>query len=98
MVHSYCSRQLKAESESLSMEKFTNLEDHKEKMLDVAANCFSSANTIFMSCHGIDEIQDERWLYQYMLAKIAEKRNEDPPVFLDHYSKVHICLLILLIY
>lgn len=87
MIHSFCSRLLKAESESLKMERFRVLETRKDEMLAIAANCFSSANRIFMTYDGIDEIQDDRWLCQYMLAKIAEKRNEDPPIFLGHYSK-----------
>lgn len=86
-IHSFCSRLLKAESESLNIERFRILETRKEEMLSIAANCFSSASRIFISCQGIDESQDDRWLYQYMLAKIAEKQNEDPPVFLDYYSK-----------
>ena len=87
MIHSFCSRLLKLESDSLSMERFDVLETRKEEMLEVAANCFSSASKIYVACQA-EETQDERWLYQYMLAKIAEKQNEDPPVFLNHYSKV----------
>jgi hypothetical protein len=34
-------------------------------------------------------IQDERWLHQYMLGKVAEKRALDPSVFLGHFSKVN---------
>lgn len=33
-------------------------------------------------------IQDERWLHQYMLGKVAEKRDHDPSVFLGHFAKV----------
>ena len=70
------------------MERFRILETKKDKMLDRAKNCFTSANRIYSACQGIDEPQDERWLYQYMLAKIAEKKSEDPPIFLRHYVKV----------
>ncbi|XP_011502585.1 PREDICTED: calcineurin-binding protein cabin-1-like, partial [Ceratosolen solmsi marchali] len=85
-VHSFCSRLLKQESDSLNMKRFRILETKKEEMLDEAKDCFASANNIYTACQGMDE-QDERWLYQYMLAKIAEKKNQDPPIFLKHYSK-----------
>lgn len=89
MVHSFCSRLLKQETDTLSMERFEILETRKEEMLEIAAQCFESANRI---CQTIEEpsIQhDERWLYQYMLGKVAEKRNQDPPAFLEHYAKVN---------
>lgn len=89
MVHSFCSRLLKQETDTLSMERFEILETRKEEMLEIADQCFESANRI---CQTIEEpsIQhDERWLYQYMLGKVAEKRNQDPPVFLEHYAKVN---------
>lgn len=88
MVHSFCSRLLKQETDTLSMERFEILETRKEEMLEIADQCFESANRI---CQTIEEptIQhDERWLYQYMLGKVAEKKNQDPPVFLEHYAKV----------
>lgn len=87
MVHSFCSRLLKQESDTLSMEKFAILEERKENTLEIAENCFVSANRIYLA--NIDDsphMQDERWLYHYMLAKIAEKKNDDPPVFLEHYA------------
>lgn len=87
MVHSFCSRLLKQESDTFSMEKFEILETRKDEMLDIASNCFHSANSIYLA--NIDDapqMQDERWLYHYMLAKISEKKNEDPPIFLDHYA------------
>lgn len=91
MVHSFCSRLLKQETDTLSMEKFEVLENRKEEMLEIAEQCFQSSNRLFMACHGIDninKIQDERWLCQYMLGKIAEKKNEDPPIFLSCYAQV----------
>ncbi|KAI4485580.1 hypothetical protein M0802_012702 [Mischocyttarus mexicanus] len=90
MVHSFCSRLLKQETDTLSMEKFEVLENRKEEMLEIAEQCFQSSNRLFMACHGIDninKIQDERWLCQYMLGKIAEKKNEDPPIFLSCYAQ-----------
>jgi len=103
MVHSFCSRLLKQETDTLSMERFEILETRKEEMLKIADQCFESANRI---CQTIEEpsIQhDERWLYQYMLGKVAEKKNQDPPVFLEHYTKVnyyipYILFLIYIIY
>ncbi|XP_063980045.1 calcineurin-binding protein cabin-1-like isoform X2 [Diachasmimorpha longicaudata] len=88
MVHSFCSRLLKQESDTLSMEKFAVLESRKEDTLEAAENCFQSANRIYLA--NIDDepqLQDERWLYHYMLGKIAEKRNEDPPIFLERYER-----------
>ncbi|XP_072762605.1 calcineurin-binding protein cabin-1 isoform X2 [Anoplolepis gracilipes] len=87
IVHSFCSRLLKQETDTLSMERFEILETRKEEMLEIADQCFESANRI---CQTIEEpsIQhDERWLYQYMLGKVAEKKNQDPPIFLEHYAK-----------
>jgi len=89
MVHSFCSRLLKQETDTLSMERFEILETRKDEMLQIADQCFESANRI---CQTIEEpsIQhDERWLYQYMLGKVAEKKNQDPPIFLEHYAKVN---------
>ncbi|KAF7992530.1 hypothetical protein HCN44_004874 [Aphidius gifuensis] len=86
-IHSFCSRLLKQESDTLSMEKFAILETRKEETLDVAANCFNSANSIYLA--NIDDephMQDERWLYQYMLAKISEKKNDEPLIFLGYYK------------
>ncbi|XP_029179074.1 calcineurin-binding protein cabin-1-like [Nylanderia fulva] len=87
IVHSFCSRLLKQETDTLSMERFEILETRKEEMLEIADQCFESANRI---CQAIEEpsIQhDERWLYKYMLGKVAEKKNLDPPTFLEHYAK-----------
>ena len=35
-----------------------------------------------------EEVQDERWLHHYMLGKIAEKKEEDITVALNHYFEV----------
>ncbi|XP_014204273.1 calcineurin-binding protein cabin-1-like [Copidosoma floridanum] len=85
-VHSFCSRLLKQESDSLSMEKFKTFETQKEEMLDESRDCFLTAELVYLTGQAIDEPQDERWLYQYMLAKIAEKKKEEPPNFLKYYS------------
>lgn len=85
-VHSYCSRLLKQESDSLSMERFSILESRKDDMLNVAENCFKSAIVAYAANADFDQ-QDERWLYYYMRAKIAEKKSEEPLVFLELYEK-----------
>lgn len=87
-VHSFCSRVLEQESDSLRMDKFKIIETQKEEMLDESKKCFLSAEHIFLSCEDIDEMQNENWLYQYMLAKISEKKHEEPHIFLNHYAKV----------
>ncbi|XP_014218078.1 uncharacterized protein LOC106646550, partial [Copidosoma floridanum] len=55
-------------------------------MLDESRDCFLTAELVYLTGQAIDEPQDERWLYQYMLAKIAEKKKEEPPNFLKYYS------------
>lgn len=34
-----------------------------------------------------DESHDEKWLYHYMLGKVAEKKKDPPKVYLEHYLK-----------
>lgn len=85
MMHSFCSRVLKQDAHKLSMEKFEVLETRKDSMLELAAHCFLSANRLLNEPSGQ---QDDRWLTYYILGKIAEKKNDDPPVFLEHYHKV----------
>lgn len=87
-VHSFCSRLLKQETDTLSMERFETLETRKEEMLETAHQCFESCARLFIGTKDESIPHDERWLYQYMLGKIAEKRNQDPPIFLEHYAKV----------
>ncbi|XP_034242546.1 calcineurin-binding protein cabin-1-like [Thrips palmi] len=75
-VHSFCSRLLKTETDSLSMEMFTKIEEEKDKMLGITEQCFKTVEKLD---------QEEPWLPQYMLGKVAEKRGEAPVVFLQHY-------------
>lgn len=75
-VHSFCSRLLKTETDSLSLEMFTKVEEEKDRMLATTERCFRAAEMLD---------QDEPWLQQYMLGKVAEKRGEGPFVFLKHY-------------
>lgn len=86
-VHSFCSRLLKQETDSLSLEKFTLLEEQKERMLNVADTCFNSALTVWYNYGQEGNLQDERWLLHYMLGKVAEKRDLSPKIILDHYAK-----------
>ncbi|XP_076237549.1 calcineurin-binding protein cabin-1 isoform X2 [Calliopsis andreniformis] len=86
-VHSFCSRLLKQETDTLSMERFEMLETIKEEMLETAYQCFESCARLFISVKDGPIPHDERWLYQYMLGKVAEKKNQDPPIFLEHYAK-----------
>ncbi|KAL1132151.1 hypothetical protein AAG570_010108 [Ranatra chinensis] len=48
--------------------------------------CSNLLKKLWYSCSGKD-IQDERWLHHYMLGKIAEKKEEDPQIFVEHYTK-----------
>ncbi|XP_076277405.1 calcineurin-binding protein cabin-1 isoform X2 [Lasioglossum baleicum] len=87
VVHSFCSRLLKQETDTLSMERFEILETRKEEMLEIANQCFQACARLFIGTKDAPILHDERWLYQYMLGKIAEKKNQEPPVFLEHYAK-----------
>lgn len=89
-LHSYCSRCLKQSSETLSMEKFEALESKKNDSLNVAQLCFRTIDTLTP----IDETDkskksedDEKWLYHYMLGKVAEKQKDPPNVVIEHYLK-----------
>ncbi|XP_076631383.1 calcineurin-binding protein cabin-1 isoform X1 [Colletes latitarsis] len=87
VVHSFCSRLLKQETDTLSMERFEFLETRKEEMLEIADQCFQSCARLFIGIKDGTIRHDERWLYQYMLGKITEKKNQDPPIFLEYYAK-----------
>ncbi|GLV33874.1 hypothetical protein CBL_11242 [Carabus blaptoides fortunei] len=90
MGHSFCSRILKGDTEMLSMEKFEALESQKEAMLDTAMECFTAANLAWQAADPGEH--DERWLHHYMLGKIAEKKKQDPTVYLEHYNKAAVLL------
>ncbi|XP_078044095.1 calcineurin-binding protein cabin-1 [Augochlora pura] len=87
VVHSFCSRLLKQETDTLSMERFEILETRKEEMLEIANQCFQACARLFIGTKDGPIQHDERWLYQYMLGKVAEKKNQEPPIFLEHYAK-----------
>ncbi|XP_014235516.1 calcineurin-binding protein cabin-1-like [Trichogramma pretiosum] len=88
-VHSFCSRLLKQESDSLDINKFETYESRKENMLKEAKRCFIKAQNIYSKSSDSDDFQDERWLYQYMLGKVAEKNKEEPKTYLEHYIMAH---------
>ncbi|XP_058796392.1 calcineurin-binding protein cabin-1-like [Phymastichus coffea] len=83
-VHSFCSRLLKQESDSLNMKRFEVLENQKDEMINKAKECFATADDISNNRQGTDE-PNEKWLYQYMLGKVAEKKNKEPQTFLKYY-------------
>lgn len=90
MLHSYCSRSLKHASEMLSMEGFAFMETYKDKFLKIAYNCFHTVDLYLLEASATeteDESHDEKWLYHYMLGKVAEKKKEPPKVYMDHYLK-----------
>lgn len=88
--HSYCSRSLKQSSETLSMERFAFLEEKKEQCLKIAFNCFKTvdeAKAVIDDPERADDSHDEKWLYHYMLGKIAEKRKDSMSEVIEHYLK-----------
>lgn len=58
------------------------MEERKDAMLQTSLQCFQSASRC--ECHS----DEEEWLIHYMLGKIAEKRKQAPPDFLQLYQKV----------
>ncbi|XP_030756514.1 calcineurin-binding protein cabin-1-like isoform X2 [Sitophilus oryzae] len=84
MVHAFCSRLIKYESENFSMEKFELLESEKESYLDSSGNSLEHAIGLFESNKSQNE-PDERWLQYYILGKIAEKKRKEPTEYLQYY-------------
>lgn len=89
MVHSFCSRLLKHESENFSMEKFEFLENQKNNFLDSSGSSFEKAISLYELEN--ENEQDERWLQYYILGKIAEKKQKEPTEYLQYYVTVNIC-------
>lgn len=86
MIHSHASRLLKQElNPDMSIEMFELLEKIKNEMLKEASNCFCEASKIVEEGWEDEELPDERWLYQYMLGKLAEKTGKSPADVLGHY-------------
>ncbi|CAH1130403.1 unnamed protein product [Ceutorhynchus assimilis] len=83
MVHSFCSRLIKFESENFSMEKFEMFETQKESYLDSSGVSLEHAISLYETS-GSNEA-DERWLQYYILGKIAEKKRKEPAEYLHYY-------------
>ncbi|XP_063910388.1 calcineurin-binding protein cabin-1-like isoform X2 [Zophobas morio] len=82
MVHSFCSRVMKSESDTLSMERFEYLENQKNNYLESSGGSFEKAIQLYQP----DEVDpDERWLQYYILGKVAEKKQEEPQAYLKYY-------------
>ncbi|XP_075881739.1 calcineurin-binding protein cabin-1 isoform X2 [Nelusetta ayraudi] len=80
-LHSFASRQLKQWRSELPAEVVQQMEERKDAMLQTSLQCFQSASRC--ECHS----DEEEWLIHYMLGKIAEKRKQAPPDFLQLYQK-----------
>ena|SRR6218665_2663364 len=59
---------------------------NKTEMLMIALNCYNQAE----ACAQESGNKEEKWLLHYMLGKIAEKLDQDPNIYLEHYKKVRI--------
>ncbi|XP_031357687.1 calcineurin-binding protein cabin-1-like isoform X2 [Photinus pyralis] len=82
MAHSFCSRLLKYDSDTFSIEKFEILENKKENYLESAGNSFTKALDLYRP----EQTEaDERWLHNYMIGKVAEKRRKEPVEYLQNY-------------
>lgn len=75
--------------------RFSAIEEKKTNMLNTSYNCFSYVTTLqntptktSAESPENNDVNDEKWLCHYMLGKIAEKRKEDPSVYLKHYLMV----------
>lgn len=94
-LQSFCSRNLKQSSETLSMENFSAIEERKDKFLNISFRCFSEVSeAVIDPTHELnvnknqeesDDSHDEKWYYHFMLGKISEKRKEPPGNYLKHY-------------
>lgn len=90
-LHSYFSRSLKQPNEDFSPEKREILQKKKEQCLKITHDCFITIDNMKPApCDNEEESEgsdDEKWLYHYMLGKVAEKRKESPKVVIEHYLK-----------
>lgn len=69
------------------------MEEKKDQCLKIASDCFTTVEQSTIRPNDDDpDSHDEKWLYHYMLGKIAEKRKEQPEMFIDHYIKASRCL------
>lgn len=69
-------------SQKLNVSRFEFLENAKDSYLTCAEESFQRSLSLFQP----DQSEvDERWLFHYMLAKVAEKRKREPLEYLQHY-------------
>lgn len=73
--------------------RFAFLEEKKEESLKIAHDCFTTVDQFKSNQSNEDgekskkSDDDEKWLYHYMLGKVAEKRKEPPNDVIEHYLK-----------
>lgn len=73
--------------------RFAFLEEKKEQCLKRAFDCFTTVdqstdsvpNAEAENRRTIEDNHDEKWLYHYMLGKVAEKRKDLPANVIGHY-------------
>lgn len=90
VIHSYCSRCLKQTIETLPKEDVEFLKEKKEQCLKITNDCFITIDNMKpppSSDESDSGSDDEKWLYHYMLGKVAEKRKELPHIVIEHYLK-----------
>lgn len=70
------------------------MEEKKDQCLKIASDCFTTVEQSTNRSNAEDDAEshEEKWLYHYMLGKIAEKRKEQPEIYIDHYIKASRCL------
>lgn len=88
-LHSYCSRCLKQSNECVLTEHFDFLKEKKEQCLKITNDCFIKVDNMKPIAANDDpeSSDDEKWLYHYMLGKVAEKRKQSPNIVIEHYFK-----------
>lgn len=70
------------------MEQFESLEEKKNDCLTVAHDCFITIDALRPINEADKKTEDdEKWLYHYMLGKVAEKRKDAPSMVIDYYLK-----------
>ncbi|XP_021709243.1 calcineurin-binding protein cabin-1 isoform X2 [Aedes aegypti] len=88
-VSAFCSRYIK--HDSFSVDSASYLKCQQTYHLGIAYECFNKVNTEYSldqkEDRNFEANEDEKWLYHYMLGKIAEKNKERPVVYLTHYLK-----------
>ncbi|XP_058446519.1 calcineurin-binding protein cabin-1-like isoform X3 [Malaya genurostris] len=96
-VYSYCSRTLKFWDKSFSNDMKEFISSQKEHYGSIACTSFNKVSSDAARKDGknirnLECIEDEKWLYHYMLGKIAEKKRDLPIIYLSHYFKAAKCL------